>query len=146
LPENVIVETTEYKILQSQFSVLYNESIQVKQLYEDARSLLMNTKSAHLRQIGQMEACFILQSCPHVAGLFLQSDELMCQRKLRNEVIQSEDRLSQMRREYEMLRIEFEQTLAANEQTGMSSYVFCDVQKISFILIIKVQLIEKCGN
>lgn len=29
-----------------------------------------------------------------------------------------EDNLAQVRREYEMLRIEFEQTLAQNEQTG----------------------------
>jgi len=40
------------------------------------------------------------------------------QKKLRTEVIQLEDALSQVRKAYEMLRIEFEQTLAANEQTG----------------------------
>lgn len=47
-----------------------------------------------------------------------QSEELMAQKKLRNEVIQLEDLLAQLRKEYEMLRIEFEQNLAANEQTG----------------------------
>ena len=57
---------------------------------------------------------FLLQK----AKLLWQSDELMCQKKLRTEVIQLEDQLVQVRREYEMLRIEFEQTLAANEQTG----------------------------
>jgi E3 ubiquitin-protein ligase BRE1 len=55
----------------------------------------------HLRQIEEME-----------------SAELMVQKKLRTELIQLEDSLSQTRREYEMLRIEFEQNLAANEQTG----------------------------
>jgi len=50
--------------------------------------------------------------------LFLQSEELMAQKKLRSEVIQLEDILAQLRKEYEMLRIEFEQNLAANEQTG----------------------------
>lgn len=40
-------------------------------------------------------------------------------KKLRTEVIQLEDTLAQVRKEYEMLRIEFEQTLAANEQAGM---------------------------
>lgn len=35
-------------------------------------------------------------------------------------MIQLEDTLAQVRKEYEMLRIEFEQTLAANEQAGMS--------------------------
>ena len=52
----------------------------------------------------------------------LQGDELQCQKKLRTEVIQLEDDLSRVRREYDMLRIEFEQTIAANEQTGTCSY------------------------
>lgn len=33
-------------------------------------------------------------------------------------MIQLEDALGQLRKAYEMLRIEFEQTLAAHEQTG----------------------------
>lgn len=43
---------------------------------------------------------------------------MQCQRKLRTEIIQLEDTLAQVRKEYEMSRIELEQTLAANEQTG----------------------------
>ena len=64
-----------------------------------------------------------------VNNSFLQSDELNCQKKLRTEVIQLEDQLAQVRREYEMLRIEFEQTLAANEQT--SKYISWDSFSIS---------------
>lgn len=101
LPEHVIMESSEYKCLQSQFSVLFNESMQLKTQHEETRSLLQNSKNAHLRHIEQME-----------------SDELTCQKKLRTELIQLEDTLAQVRKEYEMLRIEFEQTLAANEQTG----------------------------
>ncbi|XP_054724010.1 E3 ubiquitin-protein ligase BRE1A-like isoform X2 [Uloborus diversus] len=101
LPESVVVETTEYKCLQSQFSVLYNESMQLKTLLEDTRNLMANSKNTHLRQIEQME-----------------SEELVMQKKLRTEVIQLEDALAQVRKEYEMLRVEFEQNLAANEQTG----------------------------
>lgn len=48
----------------------------------------------------------------------LQSDELSAQKKLRSELMNSEDVNAQLRKEYEMLRIEFEQNLAANEQTG----------------------------
>jgi E3 ubiquitin-protein ligase BRE1 len=48
---------------------------------------------------------------------------LACQKKLRTEVMQLEDTLSQVRKEYEMLRIEFEQTLAANEQTGTLRFI-----------------------
>ncbi|XP_044754768.1 E3 ubiquitin-protein ligase Bre1 isoform X1 [Coccinella septempunctata] len=101
LPESVIVETTEYKCLQSQFSVLYNESMQLKTQLDEARQQLQQTKNANARNIELME-----------------SDELMSQKKLRQEVMQLEDFLAQIRKEYEMLRIEFEQNLAANEQTG----------------------------
>lgn len=55
LPENIIVETTEYKCLQSQFSVLYNESMQLKTQLEETRHQLQTSKNAHLRQIEQME-------------------------------------------------------------------------------------------
>lgn len=101
LPEYVVVETTEHKCLQSQFSVLYNEAMQLKTQLEENRSVLQQSKNSHMRQIEQME-----------------SEELLAQKKLRTEVIQLEDMLAQVRKEYEMLRIEFEQNLAANEQTG----------------------------
>ncbi|CAG9773524.1 unnamed protein product [Ceutorhynchus assimilis] len=101
LPESVIVETTEYKCLQSQFSVLYNESMQLKTQLDETRQQLQTGKNAHMRNIEVME-----------------SDELNAQKKLRQEVMQLEDFLAQLRKEYEMLRIEFEQNLAANEQTG----------------------------
>ena len=101
LPEYVVVETTEHKCLQSQFSVLYNEAMQLKTQLEENRNQLSVAKNAHMRQIEQMEA-----------------EELLAQKKLRNEAIQLEDLLAQVRKEYEMLRIEFEQNLAANEQTG----------------------------
>jgi len=101
LPEHVVVETTEHRCLQSQFGVLYNEAMQLKTQLEENRTILTNSKNAHMRQIEQME-----------------SEELLAQKKLRTEVIQLEDMLGQTRKEYEMLRIEFEQNLAANEQTG----------------------------
>lgn len=101
LPESVIVETTEYKCMQSQFSVLYNESMQMKTALDETRMQLQNAKNLHMRQIEMME-----------------SEELGRQKALRAEMIQLEDVLGQLRKEYEMLRIEFEQNLAANEQTG----------------------------
>ncbi|CAN7984835.1 unnamed protein product [Ixodes hexagonus] len=101
LPESVVVETAEYKCLQSQFSVLYNESMQLKTQLEESRQLLASSKNSHLRHIEQMEG-----------------EELLMQKKLRTEVIRLEDALVQVRKEYEMLRIEFEQNLAATEQTG----------------------------
>lgn len=101
LPESVIVETTEYKCLQSQFSVLYNESMQIKTMLDETRNQLQTSKNQHLRQIEVME-----------------SEELIAQKRVRSEMIQMEDVLAQIRKEYETFRIEFEQNMAANEQTA----------------------------
>lgn len=60
LPESVIVETTEYKCLQSQFSVLYNESMQIKTLLDENRNQLQSSKMTHLRQIELMEVKALL--------------------------------------------------------------------------------------
>ncbi|CAH1713666.1 hypothetical protein AGLY_000085 [Aphis glycines] len=101
LPESVIIETTEYKCLQSHFSVLYSEFMLMRNQLLESTGLLQNSKNTHLRQMEVME-----------------SDELSAQKKLRSELMNSEDVNAQLRKEYEMLRIEFEQNLAANEQTG----------------------------
>ncbi|KAF7237550.1 E3 ubiquitin-protein ligase BRE1A [Varanus komodoensis] len=100
--EEVVKETPEYRCMQSQFSVLYNESLQLKSQLDEARTLLHGTRSTHQRQVELIER-----------------DEVSLHKKLRTEVIQLEDTLAQVRKEYEMLRIEFEQTLAANEQAGI---------------------------
>ncbi|KAI5721501.1 hypothetical protein M8J77_021592 [Diaphorina citri] len=101
LPESVIVETTEYKCLQSAYSVLYNENQLAKTQAQEFQTQLSASKNNQQRQIEMME-----------------TEELMVQKKLRGELMQLEDALSQLRKEYEMLRIEFETNLAANEQTG----------------------------
>lgn len=84
----------------------------------------------------------------------MQSDEIDGQKKLRVEVIQLEDQLAQVSREYQMLRIEFEQTLAANEQTGkvLSAsflllfvlFLFQAVPEETFSLISSVTLSSVC--
>ncbi|XP_055034086.2 E3 ubiquitin-protein ligase BRE1A isoform X2 [Misgurnus anguillicaudatus] len=99
--EEVARESAEYRCLQSQFSVLYNESLVLKSQLDETKARLNTTRTARLRQLDHME-----------------NDEVSLQRKVRTEVIQLEDTLAQVRKEYEMLRIEFEQTLAANEQAG----------------------------
>ncbi|XP_040903455.1 E3 ubiquitin-protein ligase BRE1A isoform X1 [Toxotes jaculatrix] len=99
--EGMVKETSEYRCLQSQFSVLYNESLILKAQLDETRARLNTTRTARLRQLEHME-----------------NDEVALQRKVRTEVFQLEDTLAQVRKEYEMLRIEFEQTLAANEQAG----------------------------
>ncbi|XP_075240569.1 E3 ubiquitin-protein ligase BRE1B-like isoform X2 [Convolutriloba macropyga] len=100
LPEDRITSSCEYKVLQSKFSVIFNENQQLKYQLDEMRNLLQGTKTNHRKHIEQME-----------------KDELSCQKKLRNEVIQLEDTLAQVRKEYEMLRNEFEQNMAQNDQT-----------------------------
>ena len=53
----------------------------------------------------------------------LQIEELEGQKRLRTEMIQAEDNYAQMRKEYEMLRIEFEQAMAANDQNGKINFL-----------------------
>ena len=60
----------------------------------------MNSKAESLRSIEQME-----------------SEELICQKKLRTEMIELEDVVAQLRKEYEMLRMQFEKNLVTHEQT-----------------------------
>lgn len=59
IPEEVVKETPEYKCLQSQFSLLYNESLGVKTQLDEARALLLTAKNAHLRQIEHMEVSIV---------------------------------------------------------------------------------------
>lgn len=75
--------------------------MQIKTMLDETRNQLQSSKNQHLRQIEIME-----------------SEELITQKKLRSEMLQMEDVLAQIRKEYEMLRIEFEQNMAANEQTA----------------------------
>lgn len=87
LPETVIVDTTEYKILQSQFSVLYNESMQINTMLDEARVQLTKSKTEYQRYIE-----------------YLESNELDEQKKLRNELLQKQYVLDQTRKEFENLR------------------------------------------
>lgn len=45
----------EYRCMQSQFSVLYNESLQLKAQLDEARCLLHGTRSNHNRQLELIE-------------------------------------------------------------------------------------------
>lgn len=94
---------------------------------DETRARLNTTRTARLRQLEHMEVRWVC--CTGMSGFNLclnffsccfcvQNDEVALQRKVRTEVFQLEDTLAQVKKEYEMLRIEFEQTLAANEQAG----------------------------
>ena len=112
--------------------MLYNESLILKAQLDETRARLNTTRTARLRQLEHMEVgsvcvCVCVSISIYLCHISLftyshplcvQNDEVALQRKVRTEVFQLEDTLAQVRKEYEMLRIEFEQTLAANEQAG----------------------------
>lgn len=53
--EGMVRETSEYRCLQSQFSVLYNESLILKAQLDETRARLNTTRTARLRQLEHME-------------------------------------------------------------------------------------------
>ncbi|XP_004606406.2 E3 ubiquitin-protein ligase BRE1B-like isoform X1 [Sorex araneus] len=99
LPMEMVRETDEYQMLQAQFSFLYNEYLQVKTQLDESRELLLSTNNSHQLYIQHME-----------------NNEVGVQINLRTEVFHLEDTVARVRKEYETLRLEFEQNQAANEQ------------------------------
>lgn len=62
--EGVVKDTSEYRCLQSQFSVLYNESLILKAQLDETRARLGTTRTARLRQLEHMEVnCVCLCVC-----------------------------------------------------------------------------------
>lgn len=100
IPKEVIIETAEYKTLQSHFSVLYNEATQLKTQLLESRQLIMEMKNAHARQIDRME-----------------HDELRIQKELRTNIVDLEQSLTDARNQLAMFRLEYDNVLKANEQT-----------------------------
>jgi len=66
LPESVIVETTEYKCLQSKFSVIYNDTLQLRANLDETRNQLFTMRTNHLKHIEHMEVKSSLRNykCP----------------------------------------------------------------------------------
>lgn len=101
IPESVIEQSIEYKTLQTKFSYLFNDSTRLKLALDETRQILEMTRANFQRHLEQTE-----------------SDELTQQKRLGNEMMQLEEQLCQVRKENDLLRIEYEQNMAANEQTG----------------------------
>lgn len=61
-------ETSEYRCLQSQFSVLYNESLILKAQLDETRARLNTTRTARLRQLEHMEASVCVRVCSSLSA------------------------------------------------------------------------------
>lgn len=68
----MVKDTSEYRCLQSQFSVLYNESLTLKGQLDETRARLNTTRTARLRQLEHMEV-----TPPHTHTPVLLSDFLI---------------------------------------------------------------------
>jgi len=100
IPKETIIESAEYKTLQSHFSVLYNEATQLKIQLIDTKQLMIDMKNDHARQIERMEA-----------------EEQRIQRELRNNIIELEMCLNQARDQVAEIRRENDRLDKANEST-----------------------------
>lgn len=100
IPRDVIIETAEYKTLQSHFSVLYNEATQLKTQLLESRTIIIDMKNSHSRQIDRME-----------------HDELRIQKELRTNIVDLEQSLTDARNQLALFRLEYDNALKANEQT-----------------------------
>ena len=100
IPKETIIESAEYKTLQSHFSVLYNEATQLKIQLIESKQLMIDMKNDHIRQVDRMEA-----------------DEQRIQRELRTNVIELEMCLNQARDQVAEIRRENDRLDKANEST-----------------------------
>ena len=94
-----IEQSNEYKMLQTKYTLMVNDNMRCKAALEEARAFLTDARQSHATHAKRME-----------------SDELAMQKRLSTELFTLEEALTQMRKEHEMLRIEYEPNVAANEQ------------------------------
>jgi E3 ubiquitin-protein ligase BRE1 len=88
-------------MLQTKYSLMVNDNMRWRAALEEARTLLTEARQAHAAHAKRME-----------------TDEFNMQKRLGAELLTLEEALTQTRKENELLRIEYEQNVAANEQTG----------------------------
>lgn len=100
LPREVIIESPEYKTLQSHFSVLYNEATQLKTQLLESRAMILEMKNGHSRQIDRMAI-----------------EEQRIQKELRTTIIELERNLAQARSQLAIFRLDYDNIVKANEQT-----------------------------
>ncbi len=55
VPEVAVLNSVEYKNLQSQFSVLYHESVQLKNVLDETRNLYQQTKINFSKKMDKIE-------------------------------------------------------------------------------------------
>jgi len=100
VPEDLIVETPEFKCLQSRYTALVNESVHLRHQLSEARELVKCTKTIYDQQFEKIE-----------------QEEFENQRKLHTNIEQVVANLAEVRRDYELLQVEYEKVLISNQQS-----------------------------
>ena len=79
MPESVIEQSSEYRMLQTKFSLVVNDNIKLKQALDESKNLLEMSRVTFQRHIEQME-----------------SEELAQQKRLCNEMMELKEQLIQV--------------------------------------------------
>ncbi|XP_062501323.1 E3 ubiquitin-protein ligase BRE1A-like [Corticium candelabrum] len=99
--DTAVLASVPYKILQTQFSVLYSDYMQLRVQLEETRRLLTTNKGQYMQQLDEIEA-----------------EEQKFHHKTKEEVSKLNNTLSKLKRDYHTVRMEYEQHVAATEQAG----------------------------
>lgn len=98
-PESIIVETPEFKCMQSKFSVLFNENIQLVKALEEAKFNLSTARVHHAKEAERIEA-----------------EAKRVENELSESMKVAEGTALERQQRYEDLRAEFQQSLESNHQ------------------------------
>jgi len=101
VPEPIILQSSAYKNLKSQFSVLFHECVSLKQALEDNRVLKLTYKNMYQKKMDKAE-----------------TDSYTVQRNLRDQLHQVQDQLNRETQKNRVIQETFERNVAANEQAG----------------------------
>ena len=114
----MIIETPEFKCLQSRYTALVNESVHLRHQLAEARELVKSTKTLYEQQFEKLEVRTDCQMFFDLQLLFFQQEEFENQRKLHAHIEEVVANLAEVRRDYEVLQGEYEKVLISNQQSG----------------------------
>lgn len=98
IPKSTIIETPEYKTLQSHFSVLYNEATQLKTQLLESKSVIIVMRNTHAKHIETLE-----------------HDDLRMQEEYRTKIIDLEKNLAEEKSQNDIYRVQLEDSNKQNE-------------------------------
>jgi len=101
VPDETIMNSTKFKMLQTQYNLLFTDATTIRKSCEEARRIVMSNRNQHLQQIEQLEG-----------------ENATMRKRVRAEVGQLEKALTESRKELELLRVEYEHNMKAHEQIG----------------------------